>query len=235
VVLEGARAWFVTIDGSRICLGVSGPKAGSSSSVFTEADGPASAAAGLLSNPSPRSPDAFLEWVQRHRSAETYEWYRYRLERFVRCYPDLRGRRSPALSRRDLGGRLRPLEDVPAELSPQRQAVPEVGQPSRGYIDANPIADLEVPSRRSERTSSSRRKSFEHDAGLVRSPNSHHDLMIVTWETGCRPQESLRVEARHVDVANSAVGVSEVGIEDEATLTRVVYLTEPRHFRSPAG
>ena len=28
------------------------------------------------------------------------------------------------------------------------------------------------------------------------------DLVVVTWETGCRPQESLRVESRHVDVSN---------------------------------
>lgn len=33
--------------------------------------------------------DRFLEWVQKKRSPETYEWYRYRLERFVRKYPNL--------------------------------------------------------------------------------------------------------------------------------------------------
>ena len=26
------------------------------------------------------------------------------------------------------------------------------------------------------------------------------DLLIVCWETGCRPQEALRVEGRHVDL-----------------------------------
>lgn len=33
--------------------------------------------------------DAFLSWVQKHRAADTYEWYRYRLERFCDRYPDL--------------------------------------------------------------------------------------------------------------------------------------------------
>ena len=28
------------------------------------------------------------------------------------------------------------------------------------------------------------------------------DLMTVTYETGCRPQESLRIEIRHIDLAN---------------------------------
>jgi hypothetical protein len=34
--------------------------------------------------------DAFLEWVERNRSPDTYEWYRYRLQRFIDRYPDLR-------------------------------------------------------------------------------------------------------------------------------------------------
>ncbi|MDM4017550.1 hypothetical protein [Roseiconus lacunae] len=27
--------------------------------------------------------DAFLEWTQNNRATDTYEWYRYRLQRFV--------------------------------------------------------------------------------------------------------------------------------------------------------
>ncbi len=34
--------------------------------------------------------DVFLEWVQQNRAPDTYEWYRYRLERFIQRYPDLR-------------------------------------------------------------------------------------------------------------------------------------------------
>ena len=34
--------------------------------------------------------DAFLEWVSKHRAPDTYEWYRYRLQRFIEQYPDLR-------------------------------------------------------------------------------------------------------------------------------------------------
>ena len=28
--------------------------------------------------------DAFLEWVSKNRSPDTYEWYRYRLQRFIK-------------------------------------------------------------------------------------------------------------------------------------------------------
>jgi site-specific recombinase XerD len=34
--------------------------------------------------------DEFLDWCSRNRAAPTYEWYRYRLERFAQRYPSLR-------------------------------------------------------------------------------------------------------------------------------------------------
>ena len=34
--------------------------------------------------------DAFLDWTERNRAPDTYEWYRYRLQRFVDKYPDMR-------------------------------------------------------------------------------------------------------------------------------------------------
>jgi hypothetical protein len=33
--------------------------------------------------------DAFLDWVKIHRSPDTFEWYRYRLQRFCEQHPDL--------------------------------------------------------------------------------------------------------------------------------------------------
>jgi hypothetical protein len=30
--------------------------------------------------------DVYLAWVQKHRAPDTYEWYRYRLQRFVDRY-----------------------------------------------------------------------------------------------------------------------------------------------------
>ena len=50
------------------------------------------------------------------------------------------------------------------------------------------------------------------------------ELLTVTWETGCRPQESLRVEARHVDLKNQRwwFPVS----ESKTEIPRIVYLTD---------
>ena len=50
------------------------------------------------------------------------------------------------------------------------------------------------------------------------------DLLIVTWESGCRPQESLRAEARHVDLENQRwwFPVS----ESKCEIPRTIYLTD---------
>ncbi len=34
--------------------------------------------------------DAFLKWVHKNRAPDTYEWYRYRLQRLISKYPDMR-------------------------------------------------------------------------------------------------------------------------------------------------
>lgn len=51
------------------------------------------------------------------------------------------------------------------------------------------------------------------------------DLMITTWVTGCRPQESLIVAARHVDLANQRWVFSK-SEEKTKRFSRVVYLTD---------
>jgi integrase/recombinase XerD len=51
------------------------------------------------------------------------------------------------------------------------------------------------------------------------------DLLIVTYETGWRPQESLRVEARHVDIAKSRV-VFPPSEAKTKSMPRVIYMSE---------
>ena len=52
-----------------------------------------------------------------------------------------------------------------------------------------------------------------------------YDLIVTTWETGCRPQESLRLEARHVDLKNQR-WVFPKSESKNKQLSRVVYLTD---------
>ncbi len=60
--------------------------------------------------------------------------------------------------------------------------------------------------------------SYVHNEALA-------DMMNLTWETGCRPQESLRVEARHVDVANQR-WVFHKSESKSKRIARIVYLTD---------
>ncbi len=90
-------------------------------------------------------------------------------------------------------------------------------------MDRNPIADLEVPVAEHKEVALDDAE-FDRLRSHVSNPELD-DLIAVTWETGCRPQELLRVEARHVDLVHHRWVFS----QSEAKMkrfVRVIYLTE---------
>jgi len=212
------RAWFVTIGGVRHNLG---PEKKAAYDRFYS----------LMRQPKTRKVaaqslvaiiDAFLDWVQRHRAADTYEWYRYRLQRFVDQYPDLEV------------DDLRPhhvetwADSYQLSVTSRRNYLRSVKRcvkwaKKQGYVDRNPIADLEVPSAEHKEVAI-RQEEFDRLVSYVCN-QALADLMMVTWETGCRPQESLRVEARHVDLANQR-WVFYRSESKGKRISRVVYLTD---------
>lgn len=144
--------------------------------------------------------DEFLDWVQKHRSPANYEGYRYRLQRFVDRWPDLRP------------DELRPFhvekwaDAFKISRTTRRNYLRAVKRCMRwakqqGYIDDNPVADLEVPSGEN-REVVIRAEEFERLLTYVRD-DAFRRLLLVAWETGCRPQEILKVTAGHVDIANA--------------------------------
>lgn len=166
--------------------------------------------------------DKFLDWVQKHRAAGTYQWYWWRLQDFCRRYPRL------------TSDQLRPYhvqEWVDAQqIAPttQRNCIRAVKRSIKwsfrqGYIDANPLAELEAPSAE-RREVLIREAEYEQLLESIRDPG-FYDLVVTTWETGCRPQESLRVEARHVDLKNQR-WVFPKSESKTKQMIRVVYLTD---------
>lgn len=145
--------------------------------------------------------DAFLDWLKRNRAADTFEWYRYRIERFCQYLPEL------------LTDDLKPLH-----VQGWVDQYPNLSKTSRrnylrsvkrcvawdcrqGYMESDPIQGMEVPV-------ADRREVFvspaEFEELLKYIPDeSFRELCRVTFETGCRPQESLIVEARHFDSSRS--------------------------------
>ncbi len=165
--------------------------------------------------------EAFLAWCEQHRALDTYDWYRTRLEVFARRYPDLTAQT------------LRPfhvqewLDSMTVSNGTRRNYGRSIKRCIRwakrmGYIDSNPIADLELP-RGGKREQVVGKEEF-NELLAVTPDVSFRDLLIVTWETGCRPQESLRVEARHVDLPNQRWVFPES--ESKGNIPRVVYLTD---------
>ena len=215
---KSRRSWFVTINGQQHNLG---PEKAEAYERFYE----------LMRQPQEQKvaahslaaiADAFLEWVQRQRSPETYEWYRYRLERFIRKYPQLRM------------SEVRPfhvenwVDEYSFSVTSRRNYMRSVKRcltwaVKQGYIDRSPLAQLEVPAA-SRKDVVVSQVEFARLMTFVRNP-SLADLMRVTWETGCRPQESLRVEARHVDLANHRWVIPKSESKTKR-LVRVVYLPD---------
>lgn len=186
--------WYVEIDRRQICLG---PNQDATFRQYHQL---------MQAPPKPQASqnplvvelsDSFLDWVQKERAPDTFEWYRYRLQRFCERYPALKTTdlrpfhvqqwvdSYPALSRSSHGNY---VCTVKACLGWAIQ---------QGYVDKNPIAHMPVPSAEHREVTISQ---DEYQRVLDLAPDSaFRDLLIVTWETGCRPQESLRVEARHID------------------------------------
>ena len=179
-------------------------------------------------NPNPRLVvvliDDFLDWCEKHRAADTYRWYKDRLNSFAATI-------EPTLTADDL----RPyhvqkwVDDYPVPLKSgsRRNLIAAVKRSMKwseeqGYIDRSPLRHLRKPGcGRKEQV-----VTFEQYRALIDLTRDQNfkDLLTVTWETGCRPQESLRVEARHVDLPGER-WVFPASESKGKKIPRIVYLT----------
>jgi integrase len=146
--------------------------------------------------------DAFLDYVEKHRSTDTFRWYKDKLELFCNAIP-------PTLTVQQL---------KPFHVQKWIDSKPHVASGTRrnycraimramrwaeeqGYVERSPLGHFKKPpaGRREQLVSAEQfSKILAHTWD-----QEFRDLLMVSWETGCRPQESLRVEARHVDVAGT--------------------------------
>jgi integrase len=167
--------------------------------------------------------DDFLEYLSKNRALHTYRWYRDLLQKFILLHKDLRiDDIRPYHVQRWVDGysHLAKTSRRNHMRSVKRCVKWAVAQ---GYLDHNPLEHLSIPvGDRKEVVVS----DDEYDRLLdYASPESLRDLIVTTWETGCRPQESLRVEARHVDTANQRWVIPPSEAKGER-ITRIVYLTD---------
>lgn len=212
------KAWFVTIAGVQHNLG---PNKSEAHEQFHQLmRQPTQKKVSALSIPA--IADAFLEWVKRNRSAETFDWYRTRLQRFIRRVPNLSVQA------------LKPLhvEEWASEkirsINTRRNLMRAVKRCFRwayaqGYLDRNPLEHLEIPSAEPKEVYISPAEFSELLENV--SNDEFKQLLVVTYQVGCRPQESLRLEARHVDLENSRWIFPKAESKGKKS-PRIVYLSE---------
>jgi integrase len=208
------KAWFVQVAGKQVNLG---PDHDAAMRRYHELMGRTKAAA------QPVASDAFLDWCSKHKAGRTYNWYRDYLESFARTLP--------------IGltiARLKPfhvqqwVDGNPTWKTGKRGAIIAAQRAFNwavrmGLIETNPVRSLEKPKAgRREHVISP--DQFKVITSLVRDAE-FRDLLTVCWETGCRPQEALCVEAGHVDAAEGC-WVFPADESKGKERQRIVYLTD---------
>lgn len=169
--------------------------------------------------------DGFLDWCLRHRAPGTYRWHKIRCDSFWAYL------KANDLNYLDVG-ELKPfhLEGWiathptwnPGMVHGAMQSVQRAFSwaVKQGKLDRSPIAGIEKPGA-GRRENVITPEMFVTIMSKVKD-SAFRDLLIVAWETGARPQELRRVEARHHDnqrwvfPKNESKGKKKI---------RVVYLT----------
>ena len=74
------KRWYVEVDGKQVNLGSDKKKAHQQFHELMAQPEPDRHAPQTVRISIPELADHFLDWVQRNRAPDTFEWYRYRLE-----------------------------------------------------------------------------------------------------------------------------------------------------------
>ena len=186
-------AWFVTIAGVRHNLGEDKKKAFDQFYAMMQQPEKASVSRKSFA----AIADAFLEWVQKNRAPHTYEWYRYRLERFCQRYPDLNCCQLKPYHVQEWVDSYEALSKTSKRNYVRTVKRCAKWAKQQGYMDQNPIEDLEAPGAESRDLVIN---PVDFHLMLTNVPDERmRQLCLVAFETGCRPQEILKVEARHFE------------------------------------
>lgn len=146
--------------------------------------------------------DAFLEWCLNHRKQRTYDWYKERIQQFLDFAP-----RGLTVSQMKPFHLQRWIDSRKTWSSGNKRNACRTVQRAlawavqQGYIEKSPLAYFQKPpaGRRTQTVSEE-----EFQTLLTNTKDAtFRDLLNITWETGARPQEVLRVEARHVELENA--------------------------------
>lgn len=165
--------------------------------------------------------DAFTDWVEKNRSAETYDWYQSRLKSFIARYPGL------------LIAEFKPfhvqqwIDNLKLSFGSKHNYARSIMRcmnwcEEQGLIEKNPIRHFKKP-RAGKREQIISDEEYAAILGVIKRPY-WHDLIKFAWSTGARAAEILALEKRHVDLANHRI-VMPVSEEKMRRAPRIIYLS----------
>ena len=142
--------------------------------------------------------DEFLEWTKENRAPKTYRGYKDFCQAFIDEYGRLfvsdltTGDVTTWLRKRTTWNRTTKRDAITCLQRGFNWAVKNIG------LDKNPIRGMEKPEAETRATVVSPK---EFDELLAEIKDNHFkDLLIVSYDCGCRPQEVKELEARHIDL-----------------------------------
>jgi integrase/recombinase XerC len=171
--------------------------------------------------------DAFLSWVEKNVAARTYEWYQRHCQAFASSLDPLLT--VTQLKKHHLTACLSKLKHSSATKNGLCRAVMRAFKwaEDEEHIQKSPLAGFKKPQARRRETVITT-EQFEKLLPLI-ARDHFRDLVTVCWDTGCRAQEIVKVEKRHVDFE---IGRWVFPAEESKgkSFPRVVYLT-PRALK----
>jgi integrase len=221
---QSRNTWYVWIDGKQHNLGPDKEEAlRRYHTIMSEApEKPSSGSIAALL-------DAFVVYCAEYKSPSTLRWYEDYLQDFL-DYLKSNGHAPGSLAPSRLTPRLvRAWADQRGRAKRARitavKAAYRWGH-AEGWIEANPIAAM----RRPAQTKREGMVSLKEMKAILRlSSKPFRDLLVVSWDTGARPQELRRLKDIHLDLGNHRC-VLPVPEAKGKKRNRVIYFT-PRAER----
>ena len=146
--------------------------------------------------------DSFLGFCQKNRAEATYIWYRDFIQMFISFTPE------PAtLTVADL----KPFHiaewcdsNAHWKANPRRAAITSITRAfnwaeKMGYVERNPIRNIERP-QAEPREEFLTVQQWESIRDHYAEGDPFRVLLTYFWETGCRPFEARKLEAKHIDL-----------------------------------
>jgi integrase len=233
---EDRQAWFVNINGRRHNLGTDEKEAKRKFHELMAAPEPKPVAAAAAEDGFSLAEvfEKFLEWCGKHRSPKTFEWTQYRVQMFINALGEsvhmLVASLKPFHLMEWVDRHTNPTDKKIAKWSStyRRGIIAAVQRPLNwavrmGYIRENPIRHIEKPGV-TRRESVVTPDTWPKIRDRYEESDPFRQLLEFAWETGCRPEEVKKIEARHVQLGQHRIVFPKEESKGKKK-ARVIYMT----------